>query len=197
MKAAKRSTALGSPVGEVLPPAVERPVDPVPRVEPLANPVGLPFQVEGAFGVVDLDVVVQVFVAFFRREWAMRRLMAQDEAERLIPILLEPVDRHIGDAVGVVALLYLPRAVDVELGVVVFALALVRYPIIESWASLVALFPHVPLSDIGCLIALLLQLLRKARQIGRVVGEVVHDTVGMGVEAGKEGRPGGGAEETS
>ena len=123
----------------------------------------------------------------------MRCLLADHQHEGLpacFLLLRHPLQRHVGHDRGVVARHHPSAApIKVELGVEVFALALVRHEIVEAGPGLVALFPHVPLADVGGLVAGLLQPAREAVEIGRVVGEVVGHAVGVGVEAAEDRGP--------
>ena len=71
-------------------------------------------------------------------------------------LLLEPIDCHIGYAMSVVALFDRSFSVNVKSCVVVFALPFVRNPIVETRAAFVALFAHVPLAYVSCLVTALL-----------------------------------------
>ena len=98
-------------------------------------------------------------------------------------IALQPVEREVGDDGRVVAGPDLaPLAVEVELGVEVLALALVRDEVVEARARLVVVLAHVPLADVGRGVAGLLQHLGKAVHPGRELGEVVRDPVLVRVE---------------
>ena len=125
---------------------------------------------------------------------AVWRFVAETQKKRLFVLLFEPVDGEVRDDVRVVALGLTTLAIDVEGGVPVLALALVADPVVEARALLVVVLAHVPLADIGGLVAGILQGDGETRQVSRVLGEVVHHTVRVRVESRKEAGPRRGTE---
>jgi hypothetical protein len=167
----------------------------VPRGHALPHPLGLPFPVVlGGRRAPDVGRIEALGVFVLGHEGAVRRLVSHDEAERLLARLADPLDRLLGDPVGEVALQQLALAVDVEGRVEVVPLAPVAHPVIEAGPRRVVVLAHVPLPDVGRLIAALLEAARVARHRGGIVREVVEDAVRMGVQAAQDRGPAGGAE---
>ena len=145
-------------------------------------------------GVVDLNVVEGVGVFLFWEVETVGSLLPDHQHEGLalsrLLLAAHPRDRHVCDDVGVVARDHATVfAVEVELGVEVFALAFVGDEIVEARPGLVALLTHVPLADIRGLVAGLLQPPGKTVEVERIVGEVVGHAVGVGVEPAENRGP--------
>ena len=95
-------------------------------------------------------------------------------------VLLQPVERDVGDDVRVVARARpCAVAVDVELGVEVFALALVGDEVVEAGPRRVVVLAHVPLADVRRGVAGRLE--RPGMGRSRELGEVVRARRAVGV----------------
>ena len=127
----------GAVVGELLAPFEQRAVDAVPGVEAVFDPRGLSREVEGGIGIGDLHLVEAVRILRLGHVKAVGRFVAQDQQEGFFARALEPVQRQLGDGMGVIAGPGFPLAVDVELGAVIFALAFMGGPVIEAGALFV------------------------------------------------------------
>ncbi len=120
---------------------------------------------------------------------AVWRFVAKAQQKRLLALLFKPVDGEVRYDVRIVAGDLAPLAIDIERGVPVLALALVADPVVEAGALLVVVLAHVPLADVGGLVACVVQRDGEARQVRGVLAKVVHYAVRMGVDSGKEAGP--------
>ncbi len=98
----------------------------------------------------------------------------------------QPIQRHISHSIGVVAGNRLALAIDVEVGVVVFTLALVCNPIVKTWTTTVIALTHMPFANIGRTVTRILKQQRKTLQLVRVVCEVIANAVCMGIGSGQK-----------
>ena len=187
---------LGTAVGENFPPLEERAVDAMPGVDAVLKPERLVRQAERALGIRNPDVVEAVRVFWLGEIEAVRGLVADHQKPRFAAVVaLEPVLGKLRDDVGVVAGDDLAAlAVLVPFGVVVFALALVRGEPVEAGARLVVVLAHVPLAEVGGVVACALELHRKAAEVGGILREVVLHAVSVRVNAAEDARSAGGAE---
>ncbi len=185
---------LGLVIGELFAPLEERAVDAVPGVEAVAVPAGLVFEVKGALGVGDVNVIKRVGVLLLRRVETMRCLVAEHEAPGFVVGSLDVVSRQLGDAGGVVPGQHLAFALDIEFGVEVLPLAFVRCPVVEVGALFVVVLAHVPLANIGRVVASLLKALGEAGDGGWEFSEIVPHAVLVGIHAAEDGGATGRAE---
>ena len=147
--------SLRAPVRELFAPFKERSVDPVPGVQTLKYPVRLVPERECARGIRHAHRVEGMRILLLRGVEGVGRLVPDAECPGLFrPPPAEPVERVIRDHMGVVTLRGLvPCPVDVPFRVKVFPLPPVRDEPVKPRARGIIRLPHVPLADVGGLVA--------------------------------------------
>ena len=142
--------------------------------------------IEEGRGLGQVLVLPQFEVTQGRHPGAVRRLVLAHQQERLVAVrvLVEPVDREVGDDVGAVAL-DLAAALGVDQhGVVVVALPGQHVPVIEA----LGIGAQVPLADHRGLVADRLQQLGEGLLVAVELVPVVHEPVLVAVLAGQDDR---------
>ena len=161
--------------------AVVHVVHAVPAIALLLDPGGLApvvgLGIGHARGIVELDVLVSAQVPLGRLEHGVDRLVREVQEEGFVAVLLEPLDGVVGQLVGDMLPGPHSLAVNVELAIVVLALAPEADPFVEPRSRRVGAMAHVPLAHERGLVAELLKVLREESQTRADIGLVVDDAM--------------------
>lgn len=146
-------------------------------------------------GVGDFLALVTGGMARGRGEGVVDSLIAKVKEEGLIGRSFpEPLDGLVGQDIRIVTFEGLAPAVDVKFRIEVGALALEADPVMKAGTRFVVVVAHVPLADVGCAVAGLLEVLgEEDGSLGDGALVVDHPVV-VHVLAGQDGCPAGGAE---